>query len=139
MANLLSRFWIELEPLADLLARQERLLAVEQLTRLRATVIEMMLALNGIARPAATRHLNTYLSDSQRAALEKTLLAPATGADAWLAQAVALVVIYRWYAPQLAAKFALDYPAALEEQAWATLTDALPDWPSVVYSDPATG
>jgi hypothetical protein len=139
VASLLSRFWNELEPLADLLARHERLLAAEQIARLRATVIEMMLALNGIARPATTRHLNTYLSASQRAALEKSLLAPATGADAWLGQAVALVVIYRWYAPQLATKFALDYPAALEAQVWTKLIGALPDWPAAVHTDPVAG
>ena len=104
--TLLETFWLDLAVLADLLPRGQFLLAAEQLHTLRQTVLQMMLALNGIQRPA-TRDLNTYLSANQRAALEKTLLMPtvdhAEWAEAWIGQAVSLVVIYRWYAPQLVA------------------------------------
>jgi hypothetical protein len=136
--TLLESFWHELALLGDLLPRQQFLLAAEQLHTLRQTVLQMMLALNGIARPA-TRDLNTYLSANQRVALEKTLLLPsvnhASVADHWIGQAVSLVVIYRWYAPQLVAKHHLRYPAAEEEAAWASLTTALPTWPQRVTTE----
>lgn len=130
--ELLTRFWTCLAELADLLPHDEILLAAEQVAAARAVVVQMMLALNGIRRPPATRRLNSYLSASQRAALEKTLIAPAAGADAWLGQAVALVVIYRWYAPQLVARYALDYPAQVEQQTWDALAQALPGWPQAI-------
>src|SRR5690606_32075460 len=75
--QLLTTFWVELARLADLLPREQFLLAAEQVHLLRQTILQMMLALNGIQRPA-TRDLNLYLSASQRAALEKTLLQPNT-------------------------------------------------------------
>ena len=133
--RLLVRFWACLRSLPDLLARDELLLAAESVVSLRAIVLEMMLALNGIQRPAATTHLNSYLSQSQRAALQRTLVAPAVDADAWIGQAVALVVIYRWYAPQLVQRYALTYPAALEREVWTDLQDALPAWPAQVTTD----
>ncbi len=128
----LARFWRDLALLADLLASDELLLAAEHAAGLRGLVLELMLALNGIARPAATRRLNGYLGASQRAALEKTLALPRVDADSIMGQAVALVVIYRWYAPQLVATFGCTYPADQEEAAWAALTAALPDWPLTV-------
>jgi hypothetical protein len=98
----------------------------------------MMLALNGIQRPA-TRDLNTYLSANQRAALEKTLLLPSIDPGEWpdacVGQAVSLVVIYRWYAPQLVAKYALRYPASQEQSAWDTLLEKLPTWPKEITTE----
>jgi hypothetical protein len=113
--QLLISFWHQLLYFSDLLSDERRqtasagptangdenLLAVECLAALRAIVVEMMLALNGITRPADTIHLNTYLSENQRAALERTLLAPQISAETWVGQAVSLVVIYRWYAPSV--------------------------------------
>jgi hypothetical protein len=52
-------------------ARGEHLLCGQTIADARTIVLEMMLALNGIAYPAETRHLNTYLGASQRAAIEK--------------------------------------------------------------------
>lgn len=121
VAQLLRSFWRELAHLPHLLARDEYLLAAACTAALRRCVLEMMLALNGIAYPLGTTHLNTYLGASQRAALEKTLLAPSAAAESWIGQAVALVVIYRWYAPQLVAAFALPYDEELEA---ATLAPA---------------
>lgn len=131
----LAEFWRELATLGPLLAQGELLLASETITRLRSLVVRLMLALNGIARPPATVHLNTYLGASQRNALEKTLLLPAVSPEAFIAQAVALVVIYRWYAPQLLARHGGDYPQALEDAAWAELTARLPDWPMHVTTE----
>src|SRR5690242_7021478 len=47
----LTGFWYELAKLPELLERQEYLLAEHCTATLRATIIEMMLALNGIAYP----------------------------------------------------------------------------------------
>ncbi|MCS6828729.1 MAG: hypothetical protein NZ553_19120 [Caldilinea sp.] len=130
----LEQFWNILATLPDLIQRRENLLAADATARLRRFVLEMMLALNGVAYPTDTRHLNTYLSDTQRAAVEKTLLMPTVGAESWIGQAVALVVIYRWYAPQLVEKYGLRYPRAAEEAAWLRLR-GLPDWPLVIATE----
>ncbi len=132
---LLDVFWRQLNPLPDLLNRGEQLLAERSTATLRDLVIEMMLALNGIQWPADTRHLNSYLGASQRAAIEKTLVAPEVSADSWIGRAVALVVIYRWYAPQLVEKYNLTYPQALEAEVWAHLQTELADWPLTVTTE----
>ncbi len=131
VAAALERFWTTLEALADLLPRREVLLAAALTASLRQVTLELMLALNGIEWPEGTQHLNTYLGDSQRHAIEKTLLAPTTGGESWLGQAVALVVIYRWYAPQLVEKFGLAYPQAAEDATLARLR-RLPGWPDTI-------
>jgi Streptomycin adenylyltransferase len=131
----LAEFWRVLQRLPDLLHRQEHLLADHLTTDLRGLVIEMMLALNGIQWPTGTHHLNSYLSPNQRAALEKTLVTPETSAESWIGRAVSLVVIYRWYAPQLVAKFGLSYPQELEDEVWALLQQAIPNWPLTVTTD----
>jgi hypothetical protein len=138
VATYLQDFWHELAPLADLLNRQEYLLAEQQISRLRQLVLNMMLALNGIKRPAQTRHLNTYLSSSQRAALQKTLIVPNERSESWLGCAVALVVIYRWYAPQLVQRFEVAYPRALETATLAQLQSNLADWPLSITTDDVT-
>ncbi len=136
VSQLLSSFWERLDELPDLLNRREYLL-VEHLTiQLRGTVLEMMLALNGIQWPSGTRHLNGYLSAQQRAAIEKTLVLPARSPEDWIGRAVALLVIYRWYAPQLVSAFNLHYPQPLEERVLAQLAATLPDWPVSVTTDP---
>jgi len=94
------------------------------------------LALNGIQYPAGTQHLNGYLGDSQRAALEKTLVLSEVGPSGWIGQAVALVVIYRWYAPQLVERYGLRYPLILEEETWAKLTAEIAEWPESVSTEP---
>jgi hypothetical protein len=135
VSQLLRDFWRSLAGLPDLLNRQEHLLAEMTTAELRRMVIEMMLALNGISWPDGTRHLNSYLGESQRAALQRTLLLPEVSAESWIGRAVALVVIYRWYAPQLTDKFALAYPQALEEETLAHLQRHLPDWPLAITTD----
>ena len=127
--QLLSEFWLRLAALPDLIARREHLLAEQNTTELRAIIIEMMLALNGIQPPGQTRHLNSYLGESQRAALERTLIAPSVSNESWIARAVALTVIYKWYAPQLVARFDLTFPAQLEQEVWGQLQSTLAEWP----------
>ncbi len=134
VAAQLEHFWRTLAQLPDLLQRREHLLAAATTASLRQTVLELMLALNGIAWPDGTTHLNRYLSPSQRAAIEKTLVAPSVNEESWIGQAVALVVIYRWYAPQLVAKYALTYPQAAEDVALAQLRQH-PDWPLDITTD----
>jgi len=85
--QLLTCFWQQLSNLPDLINRDEQLLAQECTAHLRQTVIEMMLALNGIQRPSETAHLNTYLGESQRIALEKTLHVPEVSSESWIGQA----------------------------------------------------
>jgi len=116
--------------LPDLLHRQEHLLAEHLTTRLRGVIIELMLALNGIQWPAGTQHLNSYLSASQRTALEKTLIVPSVSGESWIGRAVALVVIYRWYAPQLVEKYTLAYPQPLEETVLSLLSAEIFGWPA---------
>jgi hypothetical protein len=135
VAELLTRFWQLLRHLPDLLHRREHLLADHLTTELRGVIIEMMLALNGIQWPPATRHLNSYLSPSQRTVLEKSLVTPSVSSESWIGRAVALVVIYRWYAPQLVAEYTLVYPQELEEEVWLLLQRELPDWPLQVTTD----
>ena len=131
----LGHFWETLGGLPTLILNEEQLLAAELTHELRATVLEMMLALNGIQRPVGSVNLNSYLSDRQRAAIERTLIAPEAEGDSWIGQAVALVVIYRWYAPQLVERLALLYPHAEEEAAWSKLRNNLPDWPAHITSE----
>ncbi len=129
---LLIEFWQRLRALPDLLIREEHLLAERNTAGLRDLIIEMMLALNGVQWPPATVHLNCYLGASQRAAIEKTLVAPTVNDDSWIGRAVALVVIYRWYAPQLVEKYGLEYPQALEDKTWTQLQREVPAWPLTV-------
>lgn len=135
VAALLEAFWLELASLPALLAQDERILAEALTARLRDVVIELMLAMNGIARPLGTQHLNGYLGDSQRAVLERTLIAASVDSGAWLARAVALTVIYRWYAPQCSARFALDYPQATEDRVWSALCAGIDGWPTTLTTE----
>jgi hypothetical protein len=98
-------------------------------------VIEMMLAMNGIAYPTGTRRLNAYLGESQRAALVKTLRVLTPGRSAWIGGAVSLLVIYRWYAPQLVERYGLSYPQELENMTLAEIAARLPEWPVEVRTD----
>ena len=47
---------------------------------------------------------------------------------------VALVVIYRWYAPQLVERFDLTYPSSDEEEAWHRLQQ-IPQWPQSIATE----
>ena len=86
-----------------------------------------------MAAPVATPAVNVYQPPAP-VVVEKTLLAPAVNADSWIGQAVALVVIYRWYAPQLATKYELIYPQAAEDAALAHLRTLL-HWPLAIFTE----
>lgn len=133
--ELLTRFWIVLGKLPDLLARDENLLAQQISSQLREVVLGMILAANGIQCPREPHSINALLGDSQRAAIEKTLIAPRVDRSAWISQAVALVVIYRWYAPQLVEKWRANYPAALELSVLAELAESTPEWPRAITTE----
>jgi hypothetical protein len=135
VAFLLREFWRQLQQLPDLLQRQEHLLADRSTAQLRTLVIEMMLALNGIAWPDATVHLNNYLSKNQRQALYKTLILADVSTENWIGRAVAIVVIYRWYAPQLVEKFGIAYPQADEDATLANLQQMLVEWPLSITTE----
>lgn len=135
VVHLLEAFWLELEGLPALVQEDELILAEALTARLRAIVIEMMLAMNGIAWPDGTKHLNGYLGASQRAVLERTLAAPNASGYTWLGRAVALTVIYRWYAPQCCARFGLEHPVATEARVWAALCAGLPGWPTTLTTE----
>ena len=132
---LLTDFWSLLSELPDLVARGENLLCAERLGKTRRVLMELVLALNGIARPQGTQDLNVYLSVRQRQALERTLQTPAPNRDAWIGQAVAMVVIYRWYAPQLVEKYHAPYPSATEQAALQRLSATLPEWPRSITTE----
>ncbi|NJN84720.1 MAG: hypothetical protein HC802_22140 [Caldilineaceae bacterium] len=133
--SLCNDFWRTLHRLPDLIHRDEHLLAEACTAELRGIVVEMMLALNGIRWPDGTAHLNGYLGASQRRVLEQTLVTDSVARQSWIARAVALTVIYRWYAPQLTAHFGFEYPHALENEVWTDLLAALPDWPQTVTTE----
>lgn len=133
--QLLDGFWVTISKLAELIPRNEHLLAEEVTSQLRNIVLDMMLALNGIQRPVGTIHLNGYLGESQQRVLEKTLVAPSVSGESWLGRAVALTVIYHWYAPQLVEKFEVAYPQKQESQALSQLQDSLPDWPLSIQTE----
>ncbi len=135
VADLLQKFWLELERLPAHLRAQELILAEALTAHLRYIIIELMLAMNGIAWPEGTQHLNGYLGASQRAVLERTLAAADSSSDTWLARAVALVVIYRWYAPQCVERFDVAYPQATETRVWAALCAQLPNWPTALTTE----
>ena len=46
----------------------------------------------------------------------------------------AVVVIYRWYAPQLVEKWQVEYPAPLESSVLARLAEAAPEWPQAIVT-----
>lgn len=132
---MLLTFWHSLRGLPDLANRKEHLLCAELVADLRRIVTDMVLAQNGISRPKATRNLNAYLSLPQRQALKKTLQLPSVSSEGWIGQSVALVVIYRWYAPQLVSKYGLAYPSDAESEALGLLAATLPDWPRSITTE----
>ncbi len=103
VAQLLEQFWRTLAQLPDLVERQGASAGadVTALLRQHRAAHDAGAQRHRLAgRHGASQHLSQR--QPARAAIEKTLLAPGAGAESWIGQAVALVVIYRWYAPQLA-------------------------------------
>lgn len=130
---LFTEYWRTLVALAELLDRGELIIAEERVSHLRACVLGMMLAANGIERPTNNNLLlNRYLGESQRTALEKTLATHGSARESIIGRAVALSIIYQWYAPQLAEKYGVAEPRAKVEYALHQLAQSVPEWPTII-------
>jgi len=133
----LRRFWLLLARLPAVVQRQERLAAHSLLSELRSLLIDLVVSLNGARRPQTKARVNQYLGQAQREAFERSLgysqvnwrSRAGTGFN-WIGQAVSLVVLYRWYAPQLAERHSLPYPKHAEETVLTLLSAELDNWPS---------
>lgn len=135
VAGLLARFWLELANLPGAVNRQEALAAQALLTRLRAVLIDLVVALNGARRPPSPRRINSYLGPAQRDAFEKSLGRGGARPEDWIGQAVALIVLYRWYAPQLVEMYRVAYPQRLEETVLPRLAGEIDGWPRTISTE----
>ena len=133
----LGRFWLLLARLPAVVRRREQLAAYSLLTEMQALLLDLVVTLNGGSRPPTNSRINQFLGPAQRDAFERSMgLQPssrqmrAAGGATWVGQAVALVVLYRWYAPQLAQKHALCYPQMAEDTVLALLSAELENWPA---------
>lgn len=137
IAMQLRRFWLLLARLPAVVRRQEQLAAHSLLSELRSLLIDLVVSLNGARRPQTRARVNQYLGQAQREAFERTLgysqvtrqSRAGTGFN-WIGQAVSLVVLYRWYAPQLAERHSLPYPQHAEATVLSLLSAELENWPS---------
>ena len=134
----LDRFWLVLARLPAVLRRGENLAANALLADLRSLLIDLVVALNGASRPHSAARINQYLGSVQREAFEKSLgygRSP-SGSRAlnatWIGQAVALIVLYRWYAPQLVETYATPYPQLAEETVLDLLRTQVDGWPAEI-------
>lgn len=132
----LGRFWLLLARLPAAVRRGEQLAAHLLLTEIHALLIDLVVSLNGGSRLQTKSRINQYLGPAQREAFEKSLglgqsgrQKGAGGGAKWIGQAVALVVLYRWYAPQLAEQYSLPYPQMAEDTVLALLSAELENWP----------
>ncbi len=134
----LGQFWLLLAQLPAALERQEGLAAHALLAETRALLLDLVVALNGATRPRSTARINQFLGPRQRDAFEKTLemgragSAPGSPRASWIGQAVALVVLYRWYAPQLCEVCPEPYPQQAEDTVLALLHAQIDGWPAVI-------
>jgi hypothetical protein len=126
----LISFWQQLAHLPAALNRQEHLAAVALLQQARIHLTNLVVALNGATRPNTPTRINSFLGPAQQDAFEKTLGQSDSLGESWIGQAVALIVLYRWYAPQLVEIHKLVYPTALEETVLALLSAEVSGWPA---------
>ena len=135
----LDRFWILLARLPGAVNRQEHLAVHALLAELRSLLIDLVVALNGAERPQASARINLFLGEAQREAFERSLGtnqfvsgSRALSASGWIGQAVALIVLYRWYAPQLAELYRTPYPQQAEETVLGFLRAEIDGWPAQI-------
>lgn len=133
----LKQFWLLLARLPAVVGRHEQLAAHLLLAEISTLLIDLVVSLNGGSRPRARARINQYLGLAQLEAFEKSMELRETGRRReegtranWIGQAVALVVLYRWYAPQLAEKYSLNYPRLAEDRVLAYLHCELKNWPA---------
>lgn len=134
VASALAYFWVQLARLPAALNRQETLAAHRLLSESRRALIDLVVALNGAQRPAAVARVNQYLGPAQLEAFQKTLPLPQPNHEGWIGQAVALIVLYRWYAPQLVEMYNIPYPRALERTALSLLASEVQGWPALIQT-----
>lgn len=137
--NQLARFWLLLARLPAVVKRQEALAAHALLTNVRILLIDLVVALNGADRPQTAARINQYLGPAQIEAFEKSLGRAQVDRNKtendrpnWIGQAVSLVVLYRWYAPQLVEKYQLNYPMEAERVVLESLSAELEQWPDQI-------
>jgi hypothetical protein len=130
----LAYFWVPLSRLPAVLNRGEHLAAAQLIVDARRTLIDLVVALNGVGRPPSPARINPYLGPAQLEAFEKTLPAKTVEVATWIGQAVALIVLYRWYAPQLVEIYAVPYPTALERTVLALLSAEIDGWPALIQT-----
>ncbi len=134
----LVQFWLLLAQLPAVLARQENLAAHALLADTRALLLDLVVALNGAARPRTTARINQFLGPEQLHAFEKGMGMGPTSSErgspnsSWIGQAVALIVLYRWYAPQLSEIFRAPYPQQAEDTVLALMRARINGWPAVI-------
>lgn len=126
----LTEFWRLLAHLPPAINREDHLAAANLLQRVRMVLTDLVVALNGATRPDTPARINSFLGPAQQDAFEKTLRQGDTPAESWIGQAVALIVLYRWYAPQLVEIHNLAYPTQLEETVLALLSTEVSGWPA---------
>lgn len=138
----LMRFWLLLARLPAVVGRREQLAAPLLLTEMRTLLIDLVVSLNGGSRPQTRARINQYLGQAQLEAFEKSMGLPDSGrlreagnSANWIGQAVAQVVLYRWYAPQLAQKHSLTYPRLAEDSVLAYLAAELENWPASITTE----
>lgn len=128
----LAYFWTALSRLPAVLNRSEHLAALALIDESRRALVNLVVALNGAQWPDSPARINQYLGPAQREAFDKTLAVKEVSAAAWIGQAVALIVLYRWYAPQLVEMYSVDYPATLEQTVLTLLAAEVPGWPALI-------
>ena len=135
----LDRFWILLARLPAAVNRQEHLAAHVLLAELRSLLVDLVVGLNGAERPQESARINLFLGGAQREAFESSLGtnqfvsgSRAVNSSGWIGQAVALIVLYRWYAPQLAEIYATPYPYQVEETVLGFLRAEIDGWPAQI-------
>ena len=137
----LGRFWLLMAHLPAVLKRKEHLAAHALLADLRSLLIDLVVALNGASRPHSVARVNQYLGSAQREAFEESLGYGRTRSGrralnaTWIGQAVALIVLYRWYAPQLVETCAAPYPQQAEETVLDLLRTQVDGWPAEITTD----
>ena len=138
----LWRFWLLLARLPAVVGRQEQLAAHLLLTEMCTLLIDLVVFLNGGSRLLTRARVNQYLGQAQREAFEKSLglrrsmqQKMAENCANWIGQAVALVVLYRWYGPQLAKNYSLPYPQVAEDTVLALLSAELDSWPARITTE----
>ena len=135
----LAQFWLLLGRLPAVVRRQEGLAAQALVADIRMLLVDLVVALNGAERPQTRARINQYLGPAQLEAFENSMALPQTvrrqeanQGPNWVGQAVSLVVLYRWYAPQLVERHGIRYPQAAEDAVLALLRAELENWPAQI-------